>query len=117
MGILGNPNILKLMQKGDIEGFEKALKHKDPSVRKMALEALVVIAGGGGGYHNLMVREKACWAISKAFKESKDPRVCIEAAGYLRLLYKRGGLPQELRKAVRAIMPKLEKMFDEKGEA
>lgn len=64
-----------------------------------------------------MVREKACWAISKAFQESEDPRVRVEAAGYLRLLYKRGGLPQELKKAMRAIMPKLEKLFDEKGRA
>lgn len=110
-------DLLKLQQKGDIAGLEKALKDKDPWVREMALKALVVTAGGQGFHQSLMVREKACWAISKAFRESKDARVRVEAAQYLGLLYKRGALPPGLKKAVGKIMPKLEKMLKEQGEA
>jgi len=110
-------DLLKLQQKGDIEGLEKALKDEDPRVRETALKALVATAGGQGFPQPPMVREKACWAISKAFQESQDVRVRIEAALYLSLLYKRGELPQELKKAVGKIMPALEKILDKKGEA
>ena len=63
------------------------------------------------------VREKACQAISKAFLESEDFRVRIEAAAFLKSLYERGELSKELKKAVGKIMPKLEEMFGEKGKA
>ncbi len=63
------------------------------------------------------VREKACWAISKAFLESEDVRVRMEATVFLKRLYERGGLPKELKKTIGKIMPKLNKMFGEKGKA
>jgi HEAT repeat protein len=104
-------DLIKLQQKGDIKGLEKALKDKDPWVREMAMKSLVVTAGGRGLNQSRTVREQACWAISRAFQESKDARVRVEAAQYLSLLYKSGALPQDLKKAVSKIMPKLEKML------
>lgn len=122
MGIFGKPDPQKLMEKRDIEGLTKALKYKDPMIRQAAIQTLGIIAAGGA-YKEYpwackdLVRERACWAISKAFLESEDIRVRIEAAAFLKSLYERGGLPKELKKAVRKIMPKLDEMFEKKGKA
>lgn len=122
MGIFGKPDPQKLMEKRDIEGLTKALKYKDPMVRELAIKYLGIIAAGGA-YKEYpwackdLVRERACWAISRAFLESEDVRVRIEAAAFLKSLYERGGLPKELKKAVEKIMPKLDEMFEKKGKA
>lgn len=95
MGILGTPNFLRLLQKGDIEGFEKALKDKDPHVREMAIKGLAVIASGGAYPKAPVVREKACWAISKArsskvktlacaLKQQRISGSCINVVSYPR---------------------------------
>jgi HEAT repeat protein len=133
MGIFGKPDPQKLMKKGDIEGLTKALRDKDSMVRQLAILNLGRIATGTyNGYdildfvsryrenwtsEALKMRERTCWAISKAFLESEDIRVRIEAAAFLKSLYERGELPKEPKKAVRKIMPKLDEMFEKKGKA
>ena len=133
MGIFGGPDILKLMRKGDIEGLTKALKDKNRTVRDLAIKYLGIIAlGAYDGYairdfiarhrenwtnEAIKMRAKACLAISKAFLESEDVSVRMQAALFLKNLYERGMLPKEMKKAVRKIMPKLDEMFEKKGKA
>jgi tetratricopeptide (TPR) repeat protein len=73
MPLFGPPNVNKLEDKRDIKGLIKALRHRDASVRRDAVEALGRVGDGSIISHLIPAREdinvEVCEAANKALSE------------------------------------------------